>query len=165
MKGTKVLGFITAVAIAVFALMLWWSQSRKPDINSVSGQLSPEYLAKRDLVSALQDLRGKRSFTHQEFDLLLKFLNDPDWRIRCRALDALRYGRFQNNSQNRKAVKAAIERLKDPEWVVRCYALRTLTGLSAKEAIPFILPLLNDPQPEVREDAIAVLKKFGYRMK
>ncbi|MFN3422435.1 MAG: HEAT repeat domain-containing protein, partial [Armatimonadota bacterium] len=49
--------------------------------------------------------------------------------------------------------------------VVRCYALRTLAGLSAKEAIPFILPLLNDPQPEVRKDAIAVLKKFGYRMK
>lgn len=92
-------------------------------------------------------------------------MNDPDWRIRCRALDALRYGKFQDTSQKRKAVQAAIECLKDPEWVVRCYALRTLAGLSAKEAVPFILPLLNDPQPEVKEDAIAVLKRLGYRVK
>lgn len=165
MKRVKVLGFITATAIAVFALMLWQHQSQQPDVKNVSGQLSPEYLAKRDLLTPLEDLRGKRPFTRRELDLLLKFVNDPDWRIRCRALDALRYGKFQDTSQSREAVQAAIKCLKDPEWVVRCYALRTLAGLSAKEAVPFILPLLNDPQPEVREDAVAVLKKFGYRVK
>lgn len=165
MKGVKVLGGITSITIAVFLLMLWHSWNQQSEVKSASGQLSPEYLAKRDLVSALQDLRGKRPFTRKELDLLLKFVNDSDWRIRCRALDALRYGKFKDNSQNKEAIQAAIECLKDSEWVVRCYALRTLAGLSAKEAVPFILPLLNDPKPEVRKDAIAVLKRLGYRVK
>lgn len=158
MKGVKVLGVITSIAIAVFLLMLWHSQNQQSQVKN-------EYLVKRDLVSALQDLRGKRPFTRHELDLLLKFVNDPDWRIRCRALDALRYGKFQDPSQSKEAIQAAVKSLKDPEWVVRCYALRTLAGLSAKEAVPSILPLLDDPQPEVREDALAVLKRLGYRVK
>jgi len=158
----KILTLVTIVMIIVFIFTLYWAQGQKHGAGSDQWHLSPEYMVKRDLVGALEDLRGKRPFSQQEFGLLQKLLTDSDWRIRCRALDALRYGKFQNQEQYEKAVKATIKCLEDKEWVVRSYALRTLAGLSAKEAIPFILPLLNDPKPEVREDAKTILKKWGY---
>ncbi|MFA0731739.1 MAG: hypothetical protein RJAPGHWK_000759 [Candidatus Fervidibacter sp.] len=156
---------VTTAMTIVFIFALYWAQRQRYSAGSDQRRLSPEYMVKRDLVSALQDLRGKRPFSQQEFELLQKLLTDSDWRIRCRALDALRYGKFQNREQYEKAVKATIKCLQDTEWVVHSYALRTLAGLSAKEAIPFILPLLNDPKIEVREDAKAVLKKWGATIK
>jgi len=40
-----------------------------------------------------------------------------------------------------------------------------MAWLGVKEAIPQILPLLNDPQPEVREAAKWTLQKLGYQVR
>ncbi|MCS7186880.1 MAG: HEAT repeat domain-containing protein [Armatimonadota bacterium] len=147
----------TAGVGAMIWLRLGWHQLRS------SGQrLDPTYLAKRDLIAPLQRIRGQRPFTSQEMELLKKFARDPDKFIRCRALSALRDVR--DPQQRQEAIKIALERLKDPEWVVRNYAMRVIAAQGAKEYVSQILPLLNDPQPEVREEAKKTLQKLGYQV-
>lgn len=58
----------------------------------------------------------------------------------------------------------ALESLNNPDWSVRAAALSALYELKAKDAIPHLLPLLNDPHPKVREVARKVLQKLGYQV-
>jgi HEAT repeat protein len=88
--------------------------------------------------------------------------DDPDWNVRVRALSVLYYVR--NPQQRREAIQIALERLKDPEWVVRNYALRVLAAQQAKECVSQILPLLNDPRPETREEAKKTIQQLGYKV-
>ncbi len=123
-----------------------------------------EYLAKREKVRLLQLLEGKRPFTEEEMKTLRELVRDmSDFRLRCRALTALAY--VKDLQQREEAINLAVERLKDEEWVVRQYALWTLGNLGAKETIPQILPLLNDPNPTVREQAKKTLQKLGYQVR
>ena len=153
------LGIIVVIAMVWFGLGKI-GLNRKADEGSA---LDPEYLAKRDLIVPLQRLRGSRPFTPQEMELLRKFARDSNEYIRCRALSALRDVR--DPQQRQEAIRIALERLKDPSWVVRNYALRVLAAQGAKEHVPQILPLLNDPQPEVREEAKKTLRKLGYQVR
>ncbi len=123
-----------------------------------------EYLAKREKVRPLQLLEGKRPFTEEEMKTLRELVRDmSDFRLRCRALTALAY--VKDPQQREEAINLAVERLKDEEWVVRQYALWALGNLGAKETIPQILPLLNDPNPTVREQAKKTLQKLGYQVR
>ncbi|GBC98332.1 hypothetical protein HRbin17_00834 [bacterium HR17] len=153
-----VVSFLGIIAVLV---MMWFGLGRRSKPES-GVHLDPVYLAKRDLVAPLQKVRGRRLFTPQEMELLRKFSRDPDKYIRCRALSALRYVR--DPQQRQEAIQIALERLKDPEWVVRNYALRVLAAQGAKEYVPQILPLLNDPQPEVREEVKKTFQKLGYQV-
>ncbi len=149
---------VNLVSVALLIALLWLGLGRW----GTQGGSAREYLLKRDLVAPLQGLKGARPFTPQEMDLLRRFARDPDRFIRCRALYALAYAR--EPQQWREAVQIATERLKDEEWVVRVYALRTLARLGAKEAVSSLLPLLNDPQPEVRQQARKTLQQLGYKV-
>ncbi len=122
----------------------------------------PVYMAKRNLIEPLQRLRGSRPFTPQELDLLRKFVRDSNEFIRCRALAAL--SDVRDPQQRQEAIKIALERLKDPDWLVRVFALRVLAKQAAKECVSQILPLLNDPQPEVRQEARKTLQHLGYKV-
>jgi HEAT repeat protein len=96
-------------------------------------------------------------------ELLKKFSRDPDKYIRCRALSALRD--VHAPQQRQEAIQIALDHLSDPEWVVRVYALRVLATQMAKEHVSTILPLLNDPQPEVRAEAKKTLQRLGYQVR
>lgn len=123
-----------------------------------------DYLIKREKLRPLQLLKGERPFTEEEMKTLRESVRDmSDFRLRCRALTALSY--IQDPQQRKEAIELAVERLKDPEWVVRQYALWALGNLDAKESIPQILPLLNDPNPMVREQAKKTLQKLGYQVR
>lgn len=154
-----VLSFLGIVAVLV---MMWFGLGRRSKPGG-EVRLDPVYLAKRDLIAPLQRIRGSRPFTLQEMELLKKFSRDPDKYIRCRVLSALRDVR--DPQQRQEAIQIALEHLSDPEWVVRVYALRVLATQMAKEHVSTILPLLNDPQPEVRAEAKKTLQKLGYQVR
>jgi HEAT repeat protein len=59
----------------------------------------------------------------------------------------------------------ALESLKDRDWATRAAASSALAEMGAKDVIPQILPLLNDPHPRVREIAKKALQKLGYHVK
>ena len=123
-----------------------------------------DYLIKREKLRPLQLLKGEHPFTEEEMKTLRESVRDmSDFRLRCRALTALSY--IQDPQQRKEAIELAIERLKDSEWVVRQYALWALGNLDAKESIPQILPLLNDPNPMVRKQAKKTLQKLGYQVR
>jgi HEAT repeat protein len=120
------------------------------------------YLAKREQIRPLQQLKGKRPFTEEEMKLLRQFTQDPDFRIRVRALSALSY--TPDPKQREEAIQIAIKSLNDPWSSVRDRALRLLARQNAKEAVPYIIPLLKDPNEYVRERAKKTLEQLGYKV-
>lgn len=58
----------------------------------------------------------------------------------------------------------ALQTLKDEHWFYRSYALYVLAMLKCREAIPEMLPLLQDPDPRVRETARRALQELGYKV-
>lgn len=153
---------LTVLIIGVLVYLRWGWRVAQPTGSPIAREAA--YLEKRDQVRPLQLIKGSRPFTPQEMQILRKASGDmTDFRLRSRALTALAY--VQDPQQRKEAIELATERLKDNEWVVRQYALWALGKLEAKEAIPQILPLLNDPNPTVREQAKKTLQKLGYQFR
>ncbi len=155
---------VSLLGVIGIIVMIWLGLGKRHTESNVGKRLvdDPIYMAKRNLIEPLQRVRGSRPFTPQEMDLLRKFARDSNEFIRCRALSAL--SDVRDPQQRQEAIKIALERLKDPKWVVRNFALRVLAKQSAKECVPQILPLLNDPQPETREQAKKTLEQLGYKV-
>ncbi len=145
---------IGMVLIAV-AMLVFTRQGRLP--SSTDGY---ERQAKLQVIRPLQRLKGERPFTEREMQLLRQFVKDPDFTIRARALSALSYTPDPN--QRKEAIQLAIGCLNDEWSSVRVYALRLLARQKAHEAVPHILPLLNSPNPVVREEAKKTLQQLGY---
>lgn len=60
----------------------------------------------------------------------------------------------------------AIKSLRDPhDWFYRRSALQALAELGDRNVVLHVLPLLQDPKPEVRDAARETLKKLGYQVK
>ncbi len=157
MRGLMIVTFVVVMTVIV---MVWWGLGRFSKKREQTF-LTPEYLAKREQVSSLRHIAKARPLTNDELNLLRQFAQDPDWRIRFRALTIFRE---LKGHQRREAIQIARERLKDETWVVRIIAMRTLASFQAKEAAADILPLLNDPEPEVRKEARKTLQQLGYKV-
>lgn len=59
----------------------------------------------------------------------------------------------------------ALQTLNDKHWFYRSYALYVLAMLKCKDAISKMSPLLQDPDPRVRETAQRALQELGYKVK
>jgi len=161
--------FVALVTLSVCLLLLcigliWLGFGKKNEaIDTLSPKLTPDYLAKREILNSLYyEVRQKGSLQQSAMATVCQMANDSDWNVRVRALSVLYHVR--NPQQRREAIQTALQRLKDHEWVVRNYALRVLAAQQAKEFVPQILPLLNDPQPEVRQEAKKTLQQLGYKV-
>jgi len=64
-----------------------------------------------------------------------------------------------NAAKERDDVPFLVEALEDPDWRVR--AVMLLGDLGATEAVPAVMPLLDDPDPEVRLFAAQTLGRLG----
>jgi len=162
-RGILVLLGITGFLLFLAVVMAIW-QVRHRGLRGAGEWSSPEYLAKLNQIRSIQRIKGTRPFTPKEMDLLRKFIRDPDLFIRVRAVTAF-FWDPKDPQQRKEAIQLLRERLKDPEWLVRSYALHALARLGAKETVPDILPLLNDPHPDVRNWAQKALKQLGYQVR
>ncbi len=156
--GSKKLLFLALTIVGFIAFAISLHVKKKFPTNEYN-----EYLVKRDMIRPLQRTKGKRPFTEKEMQLLRQFARDKLFLIRRRALSALSY--TPDPKQRAEAIQIAIESLNDPWMSVRVYALRLLARQNAKEAVSHILPLLNDPRPEVRQEAKKTLQKLGYQVR
>lgn len=59
----------------------------------------------------------------------------------------------------------ALQTLNSEHWFYRSYALYVLAMLKCKDAVPKMLPLLQDPDPRVQETAQRALQELGYKVK
>lgn len=161
-----VLSILSVLVLILVSLAVWFGLGHKTLKTTIQNRpwLTPDYLTKREILASLyREARRKGSLPSSGIATVKKLANDSDWAIRVRALTAL--FPVRDPQQRLEAIKISLERLKDPEWVVRNYAMRVLATQGAKECIPQILPLLNDPQPEVREEAKKTLQKLGYQVR
>lgn len=109
----------------------------------------------------LQQLRGSRAFTQQEWWLLTQTARDrrADPRLRARALTAL--WQTPDPTQRREAVRLAIELLNDPEPMARAYAANALAALQARQHLSQVERLAaNDPDHNVRRVAHAAAERL-----
>ncbi len=162
-RRISVLLGITGVLLSFVVVTVMW-QVRHRGLKGTDEWSSPEYLAKINLLRPIQRTKGARPFTPKEMALLRQFIRDPDPFIRVRAVTAF-FWDPKDPQQRKEAIQLLRERLKDPEWLVRSYALHALARLGAKETVPDILPLLNDPHPDVRNWAQKALKQLGYQVR
>jgi hypothetical protein len=157
---------VTAVALLGGGVAFWkglgkhsaMRYSRYPDERQF-----PEFWQKFYLVNPLESVGKKRAYTQKEMEILRWAVQDKSWAIRVEALAALSRANH-DPKQKQEAIQLAIKSLQDSHWVVRIYALDVLKRLNAKSSIPHILPLLNDPRPEVRREAQRTLQQLGYKV-
>jgi HEAT repeat protein len=83
---------------------------------------------------------------------LILLLNDPDWKVRYRAAEALGMMKYT------KAKAALIERLSDPRDHVRYMAVKALSEFGDEDVRTSIKPCLNDENPYVRKMAEKTLE-------
>lgn len=81
-----------------------------------------------------------------------KLCDDPDWRVRGRALSVL--SKVPNRE---RAAAIAMRKISDAEPVVRVYALGALERLRSPEALVAARTLVKDADPSVRDAAKKVL--------
>lgn len=158
---------ITTVALLGLGLTFWIGLGKRSLMrySQYSDERQfPEFWQKFRLVNPLEDIGKRRAYTPKEMEILRWAVEDRSWAIRVEALAALSMANY-DPQQRQEAIQLAVKRLQDPHWVVRVYALDVLKRLNAKSSAPHILPLLNDPQPEVRKVAKETLQKLGYQVR
>lgn len=145
-------GFAAVIFIARHTGLRKQSASSSKTSTFLEYRDSPEFKAKFSaILSIARSVRNPpRPFSQHEMEILRKALNDPNPHIRHIALVVLPAA-TPDPRQREELIHLAVSCLKDPYWLVRDEAVYVLWELQAKEAISCILPLLNDPDPRVRE--------------
>ncbi len=167
MRRYYFLAIATALLVTVIFVVIKLGVGRKTLLpEKKEGPLirDPIFWSKFKMINSLPPIGRQRPYTEKEMTILRQAISDPNEYIRIEAIAALREAKH-DPKQREEAIKLIVPCLKDPEWIVRIYAVRSMYWLKAKEAIPHILPLLNDPHSDVREDAKKVLKHLGYSVK
>lgn len=166
MKYRK-LSLITVVALLGLGLTFWIGLGKRSLMRYhqyLDERQLPEFWQKFRLVNPLEGIGKRRAYTPKEMEILRWAVEDKSWAIRVEALAALSKANYDPR-QRQEAIQLALKRLQDPHWVVRVYALDVLKQLKAKSSASYVLPLLNDPKPEVRKVAIETLQQLGYQVR
>ncbi len=159
----KFLMLIALIGLVAFVIAAWKGLGTKPLHQSHEPPWkSPEYKAKWRLIEPFLNPNRTKPLSEQELQLLRKLSQDPLWIVRGDAMIAIS---FLPPHQRKEMVGIVIERLKDPHPYVRDMALIALAQMKAKDAVPHILPLLNDPDDKVRQTARKALSSLGYEFK
>ena len=152
---------IALIGLVAFMVAVWKGLGTKPLHQSHEPPWkSPEYKAKWRLIEPFLNPNRANPLSEQELQLLRKLAQDPLWIVRGDAVTAIS---FLPPRQRKEMVGIVIERLKDPHPYVRDMALIALARMKAKEAVPHMLNLLNDPDNEVRQTARKALSSLGYK--
>jgi hypothetical protein len=132
--------------------------TRKHAIYMLSMARDPEYIdtfvqALRDPVKEVrsQATRAMATMGEPAGEKLISLLNDPDWKVRYRAAEALGMMKFPGSK------KPLIERLSDPRDHVRYMAVKALGEFGDTDVLDSIRPCLHDENPYVRKIATKIL--------
>ncbi len=163
LSGLKFLVLVALIGLVAFVIAVWKGLGTKSLNRSHEPPWkSPEYKAKWRLIEPFLKPNRTEPLSERELQLLRKLSQDPLWIIRGDAVIAIS---FLPPHQRKEMVGIVIERLKDPHPYVRDMALIALARMKAKEAVPHIMPLLNDPDDRVRQTARKALSSLGYEFK
>ena len=86
--------------------------------------------------------------------------NDPQL-VHGDVLGTLTHLKQIPEAQKEKIYNAALPLLSSDKKMDKMYAAKILRKLNDKKAIPYIKPLLSDPDPDVQQQARRVLKDLG----
>ena len=100
--------------------------------------LDPEYSAQR--LAEISKLKAAGDDLESVLDMLE---SDPDPAVRVAAADLLA------ESQRREAIDGLLRALEDPSTEVVVQALQTLSLVGEADIIPWVEPLLDNPDPEI----------------
>jgi HEAT repeat protein len=137
-------------AAAVTALVASYDRRAKEPVLGMLQDPSP--LVRRQVVEAIGHSSSRRLV-----DLLVKATRDEDEGIRCAALSHLQ-DLLDSLGKRKTSVRAAFTAaLKDGSPSVRQVAVGAVAQLGAADTVDLLLPMLRDPDPYVRTEAIECL--------
>ncbi len=154
MRSRRALVIIgAALALLLIPVAAYVYRRVRPDFRSPSEfTVNPANAAK---VRSLQKQLLSRPMTDADVQELRALANDSDELVRTRAITAfLESGAGRSKS----ALDIARPMLRDPSWLVRDYALRAMYQFKAPDRRDIAAKLANDPSPEVRRPARALLE-------
>lgn len=116
-----------------------------------------DWHAQQDAAKALRDYAKTMHKTKDPVILngLLGKLEDPQWRIRWAAVEALAW------IANPESVPALTRLLKDSNWTLRAAVVRALIDIGDVSAVPALIGTLKDANATVREAAVEALGILG----
>lgn len=122
--------------------------------------LNPAYPEKVIMSAAgkLEDMYRKDMTKTSSIPLLKKLLSDSRPPVRMKVARILGNMHAPMSDDDMKLV---FQMLKSSDWKEVIDALKALRGLPSRNAVPEILPLLNNPQPNVVRDACRTLAEIG----
>jgi Sec-independent protein translocase protein TatA len=141
------IGIGLGIIVAAGAYLLF-----KPDRLEQTGRTAG--YADPAAYKAVHNMQTAKSIDESDLAELDKLADDSEWRIRARALSALKRAKDRT-----RAASIAKRKLTDPEPVVRVYALTALDRLKSPEVLAVAKTLLNDPEESVRAAARRILKR------
>jgi len=174
LERKAVLVLITVGCCLFLAFLMWKGLGRQAVMREVKATPwhndplnDPTYRAREKFIIDMIALNGRRPYNSKELRLLrqLAQMKEGDCLWRDHRGDAIYLLSWSPDPQQRKeAYHLAIDGLKDPCWYIRALSVKALARLKAKNAVPLILPLLNDTHPEVRKQAVKALQQLGYKV-
>jgi hypothetical protein len=174
LKRRAVLALITVGCCLFLAFLMWKGLGKQAMMGEVKATPwsndplnDPTYRAREKFIIDMIALNGSRPYNSEELEFLrqLAQMKEGDCLWRDHRGDAIYLLSWSPDPEQRKeAYHFAIDGLKDPCWYIRALSIKALARLKAKNAIPSILPLLNDTHPEVRKQAKKALQQLGYKV-
>lgn len=179
--GERILGakkvallLITVTCCLFLSLFLWKDLGKQTVTREIKSTPwpndplnDPTYKAREEFIISMIALNGIRPYTRKEMKLLreLAQMKEGDCLWRDHRGDAIYLLSLSPDPKQREeALHFAIDGLKDPCWYIRLLSVKTLARLKAKETVTLLLPLLNDPNPEVRKQVKKALQQLGYKV-
>jgi len=161
------LSLVTVGCCLLFSFLIWKGLGKQAVMREVKATPwandplnDPTYRAWEKFIIDMIALNGRRPYNSKELRLLrqLAQMKEGDCLWRDHRGDAIYLLSWSPDPEQRKeAYYFAIDGLKDRCWYIRALSIKALARLKAKNAVPLILPLINDTHPEVRKQAVKSL--------
>lgn len=166
----KIIVILNCITVITFALIFFYRQHiitlRQKEMHKIGNSWEKlGWMTETNYVELrrIEDVSSKNRITNVDIKWMLKNLKKrPNEIVSARILGILQGVPNLTITQKDEIFVDTIPLLKDNSSLVRIYAATIQQTVNDHRAVPYLLPLLDDPDRKVKATAKSILKNFGY---